>query len=92
MLSSTLLDDFGLKAMTEIQADDFYEIVYEGYLEVSLILTSNRTVEEWSALFPDPLQANSLMDRLSHNAHQLSWEGESYRKAKTTSKPREKSK
>jgi len=78
--------------MTETQADDFYEIVYEGYLEVSLILTGNRTVEEWSGLFPDPLQANSLMDRLGHNAHQLCWEGESYRKAKTTSKPREKSK
>jgi len=39
-----IIDDFGLKVMTETQADDFYEIVYDGYLEVSLILTSNRTV------------------------------------------------
>ncbi len=89
-----IIDDFGLKALTENQADDFYEIVYERYLKSSLILTSNRTVEEWMGLFPDPLQANSLMDRLCHNAHQLCWEGESYRKGKTarkTAKTREKS-
>jgi DNA replication protein DnaC len=89
-----IIDDFGLKTLTESQADDFYEIVYERYLKASLILTSNRTVEEWMGLFPDPLQANSLMDRLCHNAHQLCWEGESYRKVKTarkTAKTREKS-
>ena len=90
-----IIDDFGLKVLTENQADDFYEIVYERYQKASLILTSNRTVEEWMGLFPDPLQANSLMDRLCHNAHQLSWEGESYRKVKTSRKTapkREKSK
>lgn len=89
-----IIDDFGLKTLTENQADDFYEIVYERYLKSSLILTSNRTVEEWMGLFPDPLQANSLMDRLCHNAHQLCWEGESYRKVKTarkTAKTREES-
>lgn len=89
-----IIDDFGLKRLTENQADDFYEIVYERYLEASLIITSNRTVEEWMGLFPDPMQANSLMDRLCHNAHQLCWEGDSYRKAKAapkTAKTREKS-
>jgi DNA replication protein DnaC len=54
--------------------------VYERYRKGSLILTSNRGVEEWPGLFPDPLQGNSLLDRLCHNAHQLHWEGESYRK------------
>lgn len=75
-----ILDDFGLKPLTETQADDLYELVYERYLKGSLILTSNRSVEEWAGLFPDPLQANSLLDRLCHNAHQIYWEGESYRK------------
>jgi len=77
-----IIDDFALKAFTERQADDLYELVYERYLKGSLILTSNRSVEEWVGLFPDPLQANSLLDRLCHNAHQLYWEGESYRKHK----------
>jgi DNA replication protein DnaC len=31
-------------------------------------------------LFEDPLIANSILDRLTHNAHQIFIEGESYRK------------
>jgi DNA replication protein DnaC len=37
-------------------------------------------VEEWMELFEDPLIANSILDRLTHNAHQIFIEGESYRK------------
>lgn len=84
--SCLIIDDFGLKPLTEREADDFYELVYERYLKGSLLVTSNRSVEEWMGLFPDPLQANSLMDRLCHNAHQLYWEGESYRKRKRPQK------
>lgn len=85
-----IIDDFGLKPLTDHQVDDFYEIVYERYLKGSLLLTSNRTVAEWMSLFPDPLVANSLMDRLCHNAHQLEWEGESYRKLKRSTQKSER--
>jgi len=34
------------------------------------------------ALFDDPIMANSALDRLAHNAHQLVIEGESYRRRK----------
>ena len=78
--SCLIIDDFCLKPLSEQQADDFYDLVYERYLKGSIILTSNRSVEEWGGLFPDPIQANSLLDRLCHNAHQMEWEGESYRK------------
>ncbi len=81
-----IIDDFGLKPLTDQQADDLYDIVYERYQKGSLMLTSNRSVQEWMALFPDPIQANSLLDRLCHNAHQLEWEGESYRRRKRPSK------
>jgi len=37
-------------------------------------------VDEWMGLFDDPLLANSLLDRLTHNAHVIVIEGESYRK------------
>lgn len=81
-----IIDDFGLKPLSDDQADDLYEIVYERYQKGSVILTSNRSLEEWMGLFPDPIQANSLMDRLCHNAHQIEWEGESYRKRKRPGK------
>jgi DNA replication protein DnaC len=44
-------------------------------------------VEEWMELFEDPLIANSILDRLTHNAHQIFIEGESYRKKRTSLPP-----
>lgn len=77
-----IIDDFGLKGLSQAQADDIAEIVSERYLRGGMVFTSNRRVEEWQALFPDPVFANSVLDRLAHNAHQLIIEGESYRKKK----------
>jgi DNA replication protein DnaC len=30
-------------------------------------------------IFPDPVMANAIMDRIAHNAHQITIKGESYR-------------
>ncbi|MEW6595855.1 MAG: IS21-like element helper ATPase IstB [Thermodesulfobacteriota bacterium] len=75
-----IIDDFGLKPMTMIQAEDFYEIVAERHLRGSIIVTSNRPPADWLPLFPDPVMANSALDRLAHNAHHFVMKGESYRK------------
>ena len=75
-----IIDDFGLAAMTQAQAEDFYEIISERHLNSSLVITSNRPPQDWISLFPDPVMANSALDRLSHHAHHLIMEGESYRK------------
>lgn len=75
-----LIDDFGLTSITQAQAEDFYEIISERHLNSSLVITSNRPPQDWIALFPDPVMANSALDRLSHHAHHLIMEGESYRK------------
>ena len=74
-----IIDDFGLKPLTPTQSDDFYEILSERYLKKSTIFTSNRPLEDWHALFPDPVIANSAMDRIAHTAHQITMTGESYR-------------
>ena len=76
-----IIDDFGLTALTPIQAEDVYEIVAERHLRSSTIITSNRPPQDWVALFPDPVMANSALDRLSHHAHHIIIDGgESYRK------------
>ena len=77
-----VIDDFGLHRLTQEQARDFYELVCERYERSSTIITSNRSVDEWTALFDDAILANSALDRLAHNAHQLVIEGESYRRKK----------
>jgi DNA replication protein DnaC len=76
-----IIDDFGLTALTPIQAEDIYEVVTERHLKSSIVVTSNRPPEDWVALFPDPVMANSALDRLSHHAHHIMIDGgESYRK------------
>lgn len=76
-----VIDDFGLSVLSTTQAEDFYEIVNERHLKSSLVITSNRPPQDWIALFPDPVMANSAMDRLAHHAHHIKIEGgESYRK------------
>lgn len=74
-----IIDDFGLKPLTPTQSDDFYEIINDRYMKSSVIFTSNRSIEDWQGLFPDPVIANSAMDRIAHNSHQIVMTGESYR-------------
>jgi DNA replication protein DnaC len=75
-----IVDDFGLSALTSIQAEDFYEIVSERHPKSSLMITSNRPPQDWIPLFPDPVIANSALDRLVHHSHHLIMEGDSYRR------------
>ena len=75
-----IIDDFALCSLTQTQAEDFYEIVSQRHLKSSTIITSNRPPQDWIPLFPDPVMANSAMDRLAHHAHHLVMEGESFRK------------
>ena len=44
-----------------------------------MVVTSNRAIEEWYALFLDDLMASAAMDRLKHHAQIVVMEGHSYR-------------
>lgn len=74
-----IIDDFGLRRLNAQQSSDFYEVVIERHRRASTIVTSNRGIEEWIPLFDDPILAQSALDRLAHNAHQVVIEGDSYR-------------
>ena len=75
-----IVDDFALRRLDARQSSDIYEVIIERHKRASTIFTSNRTVEEWIPQFDDPMLAQSALDRLAHNAHQVVIEGESYRK------------
>src|SRR6266542_4368256 len=73
-----ILDDFAMRELTPAQADDLYELINERAGR-SLILTSNRSPIDWYPLFPNPVVAESLLDRLINNSHQILMNGASYR-------------
>ena len=74
-----VLDDFGLQSISPQAAQDLYEIITERYEHGSLIITSNRTFEEWGEVFANDLLASAALDRLTHHAHTLVIRGDSYR-------------
>ena len=74
-----VLDDFGLQALTPQAAQDLYEIISERYEHRSLILTSNRAHAEWPEVFNNDLLASAALDRLTHHAHTLVIQADSYR-------------
>jgi DNA replication protein DnaC len=80
-----ILDDFAMRELTPAQADDLYELITER-AGSSLILTSNRAPQDWYPLFPNPVVAESLLDRLINNSHQLFMNGPSYRPNKRPGK------
>ena len=73
-----ILDDFAMRELTAPQADDLYELITER-AGGSLVLTSNRAPQDWYPLFPNPVVAESLLDRVINNSHQVFMNGPSYR-------------
>lgn len=73
-----VLDDFAMRDFTGPQADDLYELVTERAGR-SFIITSNRTPEHWYPLFPNPVVAESVLDRIINTAHHIHLDGNSYR-------------
>jgi DNA replication protein DnaC len=75
-----ILDDFAIRELTAQQADDLYELISErAQAGRSLITTSNRNPPDWYPLFPNPVVAESLLDRLINTSHQIFMNGPSYR-------------
>lgn len=74
-----ILDDFAMREYTLPQAEDLYELVSRRYRRGSLILTTNRDPQDLYPLFPNPVLAEGLLDRVLNSAHVIAMLGRSYR-------------
>lgn len=75
-----ILDDFAFRKIDQPSSEYLYTIVDNRYGSKSIILTSNRAMNDWMGIFPDPVMAGAILDRLTHQAHQIQLKGESMRK------------
>ncbi len=82
-----VLDDFAMAPMKDSERRDFLEICDDRYQRRSMILTSQMPIAHWHEQIGDPTLADSILDRLVHNAHRIDLDGESIRK-KRGRKPR----
>ena len=74
------IDDFAMAPLKDSERRDFLEICDDRYQRRSLILTSQMPVAHWHEQIGDATIADSILDRLLHNAHRIELNGESMRK------------
>lgn len=68
-VSLLILDDFGMRKLPSTAAEDLLEIIMRRYERASILLTSNRPVEDWGKLLGDVAAVTAMLDR--HHGHLL---------------------
>ncbi len=84
-----ILDDWGLDPLDAGARRDLYEILEERYARRATILTSQVPVDKWHEVIGDPTYADAILDRLVHNAHRIDLAGDSLRRTRPKSLPKD---
>ena len=76
-----VLDDLFLARRISDSAGELLQtLVHQRYkARRSLLVTSNRVVQDWGKYLGDQTMASTILDRLMHRSHLLEFEGRSYR-------------
>jgi DNA replication protein DnaC len=74
-----IIDELGYLPFDPNAAHLFFQLVSRRYERGAILLTSNRSVGEWGAVFGDPVVATAILDRLLHHSVVVTIRGDSYR-------------
>jgi len=74
-----IVDDMGMKQLPKRSGEYLFEIVMRRYETRSMIMTSNRPLEDWGKLIGDVPAATAILDRFLHHAEIVTITGKSYR-------------
>ncbi len=77
-----ILDDFATHSLNDQQRFHLFEIIEERYQRRSTLITAQVPVSTWFELIGDATVADAILDRVVHNAHRITLEGDSMRKKK----------
>jgi DNA replication protein DnaC len=75
-----VVDDFAMAPLGEPERRLFLEICDDRYRRRTTVLSSQLPVASWHKQIGDPTIADSILDRLVHNAYRFELDGESIRK------------
>jgi len=81
-----ILDDWGLAVLEDEERRDLLEVLEDRRGLRSTIVTSQLPVAQWHDTIGDPTIADSILDRVVHQAHRIELDGASLRKAKKQAK------
>ena len=74
-----VLDELGFKKIPSYSADDFFEVISKRYEKGSVIITTNKSFEEWGDIFADNILASAIIDRVVQHSTVVKVSGKSYR-------------
>lgn len=74
-----IIDEIGYTPIDRKEANLFFNLVSELYEKSSIIITSNKSFENWAEMLGDEVMTTALLDRLLHHSHIFNLKGDSYR-------------
>ncbi len=74
-----VIDDLFLRRLPANAGDELADVLMSRYEKASVVITSNRGVDDWGKLLGDVVVVAPLLDRIMHHGRLLKFEGKSYR-------------
>ena len=79
-----VLDDFLLRTLDPVQAQDVLDILQDRAGVGATVIVTQMPVTQWHGRITDPTLADAICDRLIHGSHRIELRGESQRKLRAT--------
>ena len=72
-----LIDELGYVPFERETTDLLYQVIAQRYERASVAVTTNLAFTDWTQVFPDPMTASVVVDRLVHHSMIFQFTGES---------------
>jgi len=74
-----IIDEIGYSPIERKEANLFFNLISELYEKKSVIITSNKSFNEWAEMMGDAIMTTALLDRLLHHSKIFNVDGPSHR-------------
>jgi len=85
-LDLLILDDVSYLSFSKQQSELLFQVISDRSERASLIISTNLEFSRWVDFFGDPMLTAALVDRVTHRAHILNMNGDSYRLKESTAR------